>query len=87
MLTQGLAPGPKCELNITSFLTLPHPLHCAICAKDISHCIVALTERKGRGGGGRCEKIGGWFIYIRVWVAGSGQGVGIIFFLFFVLFL
>ena len=25
MLTQGPAPDPKCELNITSFLTLPHP--------------------------------------------------------------
>ena len=35
MLTQGPAPDPKCELNITSLLTLPHPLHDPICAKDI----------------------------------------------------
>ena len=35
MLTQGPAPDPKCELNLTSFFTLPHPLRCPICAKDI----------------------------------------------------
>ena len=30
------------------------------------------------------EKVGEWFIYVEVWV--GAQGVGIIFFLFFVLF-
>ena len=35
MLTQGPTPDPKCELNITSFVALPHALHCPICAKDI----------------------------------------------------
>ena len=35
MLIQGSAPDPKCELNIASFLTLPHPLHCPICTKEI----------------------------------------------------
>ena len=34
MLTQGPAPDPKCESNITSFFTLPHPLHCPIRTKD-----------------------------------------------------
>ena len=42
MLTQGPAPDPKCELNITSFLTLPHPLHCPICAKDIMVTVLLL---------------------------------------------
>ena len=77
MLTQGPAPNPKCELNITSFLTLPHPLHSPICAKDIMVIVVLLQVMGGWEGWG-------WFIYLRVWV--GGQGVGI-FFLFFVLFL
>ena len=42
MLTQGLAPDPKCELNIASFLTLPHPLHCPISAKDILVTVLLL---------------------------------------------
>ena len=42
MLTQGPAPDPKCELNITSFLTLPHPLHYPICAKDIKATVLLL---------------------------------------------
>ena len=42
MLTQGPTSGPKCELNITSFLTLPHPLHCPICAKDIMVTVLLL---------------------------------------------
>ena len=78
MLTQGSAPDPNHELYITSFLMLPHPLHSLICAKDIM-IIVLLLQVMGDG------KVGWWFIYVRVWV--GGQGVGIIFFLFFVLFL
>ena len=35
MLTQGPAPDPKCKLNISSFFTLPYPLDCLICAKDM----------------------------------------------------
>ena len=46
MLTQGLTPDPKCELNIT-FLTLPHPLHCLICAKDIMIIILVLYVMGG----------------------------------------
>ena len=79
MLTQGPARDPKCELNITSFLTLPHPLPCPICAKDI---IVTVFSLQVMGAGGKVE---GWFIYVGVWV--GGQGLGVIFFLFLVLFL
>ena len=35
MLIQESTPDPKCELNITSFLTLPYSLHCPTCAKNI----------------------------------------------------
>ena len=53
MLTQGLAPDPKCELNIT-FLTLPHPLHCPICANDVMVTVLLLQVMRGMGrlGGG-----------------------------------
>ena len=76
MLTQGPARDPKCELNIT-FLALPDPLHCPICAKDIMVTVLLQVMCGWEGWG--------WFIYVRVWV--GGQGVGIIVFLFFVLFL
>ena len=78
MLTQGPGPDPKCELNVTSFLTLSHPLHCLICAKNIM-VIILLLEVMGDG------KVGGWLIYVRVWV--GEQVVGIKFFRFFVLLL
>ena len=66
MLTQGSAPDPKCDLNITSFLTLPHSSHCPICAKDImvtdlllqvmgrqeGRGVVHLSQGLGRGTGG-----------------------------------
>ena len=54
MLTQGPAADPKFQLNITSFLTLPHPLHCPICAKDIMVTVLSLQVmgRMGRLGGG-----------------------------------
>ena len=47
MLTQGPAPDPECEFNITSFLTFPHPLHCPICVKDIM-VTVMLIQVMGR---------------------------------------
>ena len=78
MLTQGPAPDPKCEFNITSFLTLPHQLHCPIYAKDIMTIVLLLQAMGG-------WEDWGWFIYVRVWV--GGQGVGILSFLFFILFL
>ena len=60
MLTQGPAPDPNCELNITSFLTLPHPLHCPISAKDIMVPVLLIQVM------GEWEGWGGGFIYVRV---------------------
>ena len=70
VLTQGHAPDLKCELNITSFLTLPHPLDCPICAKDIM-VTVSLLQVMGRmgslGGGSSILGFGwgdkGWLLY------------------------
>ena len=53
MLTQGLAADPKYELNITSFLALPDPLHCPICAKDIMVTVLSLQVM----GEGRLEVV------------------------------
>ena len=47
MLTQGPTPDPKCELNISSFLTLPHPLHCPICSKVIMVTLLLLQVMGG----------------------------------------
>ena len=58
MLTQGPAPDPKCELNMTPFLTLSHPLHCPICAKDIM--ITSSDGEMGRFGGGSFILGFGW---------------------------
>ena len=64
MLTQGPAPDPRYKLNIISFLTLLHSLHCLICTKDIMNMLL--------------QVMGGWevwvffFIYVRVWVGDRG---------------
>ena len=42
MLTQGPAPDPKCKLNISSFLTLPHLLDCLICTKNVMSIVLLL---------------------------------------------
>ena len=42
MLTQGPAPDPKCKLNISSFLTLPHLLDCLICARNSMSIVLLL---------------------------------------------
>ena len=47
MLTQGPVPDPKCELNITPFLTLPHPLHCPIFLKDIMVTVLLIPVMGG----------------------------------------
>ena len=52
MLTQGPAPDLKCELNITSFLRFPHPLHCPIFAKDIMVTVSLLQVMGGWEGWG-----------------------------------
>ena len=46
MLTQGPAPDPKCKLNISSFLTLPHLLDYLICSRT-SLSIVLLLGMMG----------------------------------------
>ena len=66
MLTQGHAPDPKCKLNISSFLTLPHVLDCLICSRN-SVSIVLLLSMMWDGIGG-----GGWLIHIRVWMLEQG---------------
>ena len=82
MLIEGPAPDPKCNLNISSFLTLPYPLDCLIRAKDIMIIVLVLVHMIGEWEGW------GWFIYVRLrWgEGGGGQEVGIIVFLFLVLF-
>ena len=52
MLTQGPAPDPKDELNITSFLTLPHLLYCPICARDVMIIVLLLEVMWGWEGWG-----------------------------------
>ena len=59
MLTQRPTPDSKCVLNITSFLTLSHPLPCLIFAKDIMVTVLLL---------------GGGFINVAIWVGGTGGG-------------
>ena len=68
MLTQGPAPDPKCELNITSFLMLPHPLHCLICAEDIM-IIVLLLQVMGNRKVGGCSFMLGFGWGYREWVS------------------
>ena len=68
MLTQGPAPDPKCKLNISSFLTLPHLLDCLICTRNSVSIVLLLRMRVGGGGGEggrRGNGIGGgWLIHI-----------------------
>ena len=53
MLTQGTAPDPKCKLNISSFLTLPHSLDCLICNRNSVPIVLLLGMMRGwdRSGG------------------------------------
>ena len=60
----------------SSILTLLQPLDSLICDNDIM-VIVVLLQMMGVGG---C-KVGGWFIYVRVWVGQQRFGYHI--FLFF----
>ena len=53
MLTERPAADPKCKLNISSFLTLPRPSVCLICANDIMIIVLFLEIMEGGGGGGR----------------------------------
>ena len=51
MLNQGPAQDPRCRLNISSFLTLPHLLDTLICTRN-SVSIVLLLGMMGDGIGG-----------------------------------
>ena len=45
MLTQGPAPDPKCKLNISSFLTLPHLSDCLNFYQEFYvHCVVITKD-------------------------------------------
>ena len=59
MLRQGVVPGPKCKLNISSFLALPNLLDCLFFTRN-SVSIVLLLRMMGRW---ECE---GWLIHIMV---------------------
>ena len=71
MLTQGPIPDPKCKLNISSFLTLPHLLDCLICTWNSVSIVLFLWmmgrwHREGGPGGwsisgcGWCDR--GWVV-------------------------
>ena len=70
MLTQGPALDPKCKLNISSFLTVPHLLDCLICTR-ISCPLCSGYEWWGDGIDGGWWGGGGWLIHIRVWMGGQ----------------
>ena len=79
MLTQGPTPVLKCELNITSFVTLAHPLHSSICAKDIMVTILYCTVTPSDGG---IERLGrGSFMLGMGW--GSRSWISHFFYFFF----
>ena len=59
-------PDPKCKLNISSFLTVPHLLDCLVCTRNSVSILFLLWMM---GGGGR----GGWD---RLGVIDSYLGVG-----------
>ena len=60
ILIQGLTPDLNCELNIRSFLTLPHPLHYPICVKDIMITVLLLQVMRVWVGGGSFMLGFGW---------------------------
>ena len=69
------------HFHLHVFLTLPSPLVYLICAKDIT--IVLLLQMMGWMK--RLAWRGAWSIYVKIWA--MGQGVGLKFFIFFILFL
>ena len=79
ILAQPSTPDPKCKLDISSLLTLPHLLDLSHLYQECyEHCIFIMNDGVGvcvcvwgGGGGGG----GGWLIHIRVWMGGHGVGV------------
>ena len=80
MLTQGPAPDPKCKLNISSFLTLPHLSDCLICTRN-SMPIVLLLQMMGAWD--RWGVVAGWFITGCGKRDGSGYYLVVFVFIFF----
>ena len=68
MLTQGPPQDPKCKLNISSFLTLPHLLNCLICTRNSVSIVLLLWTIRG------WNRLGRLLIHIRVWVGEQGVG-------------
>ena len=67
ILTQGTTSDLKCKLNISSFLTLPHPLDWLICAKD-NLIIVLLLQMMGEWEG--------WEVVVYLcWGTGGGYHI------------
>ena len=67
MLTQGPTPDSKCNLNISSFLTLPHFSDCLICTRNSMFIVLLL------------QMMGGWVRWGVVdlsqgWEEGTGGG-------------
>ena len=62
MLTQGRTPNPKCKLNISSLLTLPHVLGCLICTGNSVSIVLLLWMMGGwdRWGVGWFKSGCGW---------------------------
>ena len=58
MLNQGHTPDLECNLNISVFLKLPHPLHYLICNKNIMIIVLLLQMME------RCEDCGVVHLYL-----------------------
>ena len=63
MPAQVLAPDSKCKSNISSFLTLLHPLKCHLCQWYHDHYVFTANDGVWKGWG--------WLIYVRVWDRGT----------------
>ena len=68
MLTQGPSPDPKCKVNISSFLTLPHLSDCLIYTKNSMSIVLLLQMMWG-------WDRWGWMIYNRVLWEGDRRWV------------
>ena len=77
MLTQGPSPDPKCKLNISSFLTLPHLLDCLICTRNFVFFVLLLWMMEGWKRWGMVDSYQGVG-----WGTGGGYYLLVCFFIF-----
>ena len=68
MLTQVPTPDPKCNLKISSFLTLRNLLDCLVCTRNSLFIVFLLWM-------GRRNRWVGWLIHIRVWIGREQVGI------------